>query len=150
MAGLDRTATLERRLAAGDAAVQGDAPAVLIRGETGTGKELVARAAQLGYHALAITDECSLSGVVRAHTEAKRCGLHLIIGSEMQLTLPSTKAAATPADANAPGERHARLVLLAQTRRGYGNLSQWITVARRRAAQSLDERLVLSAHSGAP
>ena len=28
---------------------------------------------------------------------------------------------------------HARLVLLAQTRRGYGNLSQWITVARRRS-----------------
>ena len=94
-------------------------------------EELVLRAAQLGYSALAITDECSLSGVVRAHTEAKRCGLHLIIGSEMQLTLPSKGAA--PADAAALGERHARLVLLAQTRRGYGNLSQWITVARRRA-----------------
>jgi error-prone DNA polymerase len=96
-------------------------------------EELVLRAAQLGYSALAITDECSLSGVVRAHTEAKRCGLHLIIGSEMQLTLPGQSTAA-PADATAaPGERHARLVLLAQTRRGYGNLSQWITVARRRA-----------------
>ena len=31
------------------------------------------------------------------------------------------------------GAPHARLVLLAQTRRGYGNLSEWITVARRRA-----------------
>ncbi len=91
-------------------------------------EELVLRAAHLGYSALAITDECSLSGVVRAHPEAKRCGLHLIIGSEMQLTLP------VPAG-TAPGERHARLVLLAQTRRGYGNLSQWITVARRRTAK---------------
>ena len=83
-------------------------------------EELVNRAADLGYAALAITDECSLSGVVRAHVEARRRQLHLIIGSEMQLTLPA-------------GDPHARLVLLAQTRRGYGNLSHWITVARRRA-----------------
>ena len=46
-------------------------------------EELVARAAQLGYAALAITDECSLSGVVRAHAEAKRCGLHLVVGAQM-------------------------------------------------------------------
>ena len=95
-------------------------------------EELVARAAQLGYSALALSDECSLSGVVRAHAEAKRCGLHLIIGSEIQLSLPAGGAAAAPGAATA-GEPHARLVLLAQTRRGYGNLSQWITVARRRA-----------------
>ncbi len=86
-------------------------------------EELVARAAELGYSALAITDECSLAGVVRAHGEAKRRQLHLIVGSEVQLTLPGAAGAAA----------HARLVLLAQTRRGYGNLSEWITVARRRA-----------------
>ena len=86
-------------------------------------EELVQRASQLGYSALAITDECSLAGVVRAHAEAQRCGLHLIIGSEIRLTVPGSGAA------------HARLVLLAQTRGGYGNLSQWITVARRRAAK---------------
>ena len=84
-------------------------------------EELVQRAHALGYAALALTDECSFSGVVRAHAQAKRCGLHLIIGAQMQLT-----AAAGDADAR-------RLVLLAQTRRGYGNLSQWITIARRRA-----------------
>jgi error-prone DNA polymerase len=85
-------------------------------------EELAARAVELGYSALAITDECSLAGVVRAHGEAKRRQLHLVIGAEMQLMLAS--------DGGAP---HARLVLLAQTRRGYGNLSAWITVARRRA-----------------
>jgi error-prone DNA polymerase len=84
-------------------------------------EELVSRAHELGYSALAITDECSVAGVVRAHAEAQRCGLRFIVGSEMRLTLP---------DGGAP---HARLVLLAQTRRGYGNLSHWITVARRRA-----------------
>lgn len=84
-------------------------------------EELVERAQALGYSALAITDECSVAGVVRAHAEAERCKLHLIVGSEMRLTLPDS------------GTPHARLVLLAQTRRGYGNLSHWITVARRRA-----------------
>jgi error-prone DNA polymerase len=48
--------------------------------------ELVQRAQALGYAALAITDECSLAGVVRAHLEAQRCGAHLIIGAEMRLT----------------------------------------------------------------
>jgi error-prone DNA polymerase len=92
---------------------------------------LVTRAARLGYSALAITDECSLAGVVRAHGEAKRAQLHLIIGAEMQLTLPHTQTQS--AAFKTPNLPHARLVLLAQTRRGYGNLSHWITVARRRA-----------------
>ena len=48
--------------------------------------ELVQRAQALGYAALAITDECSLAGVVRAHLEAQRCGSHLIIGAEIRLT----------------------------------------------------------------
>jgi error-prone DNA polymerase len=74
-------------------------------------EELVARAHALGYSALALTDECSLAGVVRAHAEAKRVGLHLIIGAEMQLTHPPVKGRP---DAP-PGPR---LVLLAQTRRG--------------------------------
>ena len=34
-------------------------------------EELVHRAAELGYAALAITDECSVAGVVRAHGAAK-------------------------------------------------------------------------------
>lgn len=84
-------------------------------------EELVARAQQLRYAALAITDECSLAGVVRAHNEAKEREFHLVIGSEMRLHQPGS------------GEPHVRLVLLAQTRRGYGNLSHWITAARKRA-----------------
>ncbi|MDE2453676.1 MAG: error-prone DNA polymerase, partial [Burkholderiales bacterium] len=87
-------------------------------------EELVARAHERGYAALAITDECSLAGVVRAHVEAERLQLRLIVGAEMRLT-PSAQAAGP----------EPRLVLLAQSRRGYGNLAQWITVARRRAAK---------------
>ena len=86
-------------------------------------EELVARAHALGYTALALTDECSVSGAVRAHAQARRCGLHLIAGAEMRLA---------PA---APGQAAPHLVLLVQSRRGWGNLSHWITVARRRAAK---------------
>ncbi|MBS0445633.1 MAG: error-prone DNA polymerase [Proteobacteria bacterium] len=85
--------------------------------------ELVERAQALGYAALAITDECSVAGAVRAHLAALERKFHLIVGAEMRLTRPED------------GSRHARLVLLAQTRRGYGNLSHWITVARRRAGK---------------
>src|SRR5437016_10662251 len=77
-------------------------------------EELVKRAAGLGYSALAITDECSLAGAVRAHVAAKDVGLPLIIGSEIRL------------------QDGPRLVLLATDREGYGNLSDLITRGRRR------------------
>jgi error-prone DNA polymerase len=82
-------------------------------------EELVERAAALGYAALAITDECSLAGVVRAHLEAKKYKLHLIVGSEVTL------------------DCGLKLVLLAMNRNGYGNLSEWITLGRRRAAKGM-------------
>ena len=78
-------------------------------------EELVLRAAQLGYAAIAITDECSLAGVVRAHTAARECDLALIIGSEFTL------------------EDHLRLVLLATDRAAYGRLARLITRGRRAA-----------------
>ena len=78
-------------------------------------EELVERAHALGYAALAITDECSLAGVVRAHRAAKEVGLPLLIGAEFRL---------------ADG---LKIVLLAQNRAGYGNLAALITLARRRA-----------------
>ena len=46
-------------------------------------EELVAQAKHLGYRALALTDECSLAGVVRAHAAAKRHELPLIVGTEL-------------------------------------------------------------------
>jgi error-prone DNA polymerase len=86
------------------------------------GEELVMRARQLGYKGLAITDECSLAGVVRAHVEAKKKDeeLPLVIGSYFRLV----NADRTPAFS---------LILLAQNREGYGNLCELITLARMRA-----------------
>jgi error-prone DNA polymerase len=78
-------------------------------------EELAERAHALGYTALALTDECSLAGIVRAHVAAKDHGLHLIIGSELRLS------------------DGLRLVLLATDRNGYGNLAELITRGRRAA-----------------
>src|SRR6202035_3081101 len=47
--------------------------------------ELVEQADSLGYAALAITDECSVAGVVRAHMAARDRRLKLLIGSEFGL-----------------------------------------------------------------
>jgi error-prone DNA polymerase len=85
-------------------------------------QELVARAAQLGYSAIAITDECSVAGVVRAHEEAKRQAeagntIRLIVGSEFTLE----------------GHPACRLVVLAHDREGYANLCELITRARLRS-----------------
>ncbi len=80
-------------------------------------EEMVARAHELGYAALALTDECSLAGIVRAHVAAKECGLKLIVGSEMRI------------------ENGPRVVLLATNRTGYGNLSALITRGRRSATK---------------
>jgi error-prone DNA polymerase len=79
--------------------------------------ELVERAKALGYAALALTDECSLAGVVRAHAAAREAGLHLVVGSEIRL-------------ADGPA-----FVVLAETRRGYGALARLITRGRRAAAK---------------
>jgi error-prone DNA polymerase len=114
-------------------------------------EELVARAHALGYAALAITDECSCAGVVRAHLEAKRCGLHLIVGAEMRLgAAPVAGGAPKRPGASPPPPDGPRLVLLAMSRRGYGNLSQWITVARRRAEKGSYQALAADVQGKVP
>ncbi|MGH8159388.1 MAG: error-prone DNA polymerase [Rhodanobacter sp.] len=80
-----------------------------------TARELFVRATSLGYTALAITDECSLAGIVRALEASRGTGLPLIVGSEITV------------------EEGAKLVLIAQDRAGYANLCQIITIARSRA-----------------
>jgi error-prone DNA polymerase len=89
-------------------------------------QELVETAIQCGYGGLAITDECSLAGVVRAHSRLKQLRekhpgyerlqeFKLIVGAEFRL------------------DDGLRFVLLATNRTGYGNLSELITRGRRRA-----------------
>jgi error-prone DNA polymerase len=87
-------------------------------------EELVARAHALGYAALALTDECTVAGVVRAHVEARRLGLKLLLGAEFAVPSP------LPAVADSAGFR---LIVLAHNLTGWGNLCTLITQARRRA-----------------
>ncbi len=90
-------------------------------------EELVSQARFLKYQAIAITDECSLAGVVRAHARAKQEKIKLIIGSEFYL------------------QDGLHCVLLATDRDSYGRLSHLITLARRHAGKgqySIDRPLL--------
>ncbi|QEI07278.1 error-prone DNA polymerase [Pigmentiphaga aceris] len=80
-------------------------------------EELVQQAKELSYSAIAITDECSLAGAPRAHFEAKKLNLTLVIGASFRLA----------------GDDAPTLVALAKNREGYGNLSEMITLGRTRA-----------------
>ncbi|MBR7890930.1 error-prone DNA polymerase [Burkholderia multivorans] len=87
-------------------------------------EELVARAVKLRYRGIAITDECSLAGAPRMHVAARAAGLPLIIGSYFEVTPDE----APPG--HDPGPGAFGLVLLAQNREGYGNLSELISWRR--------------------
>jgi error-prone DNA polymerase len=87
-------------------------------------EELVERAKQLGYTALAIADECSMSGIVRAHTAAKEHGLKLLVGSQFLVDWGI---------AGSSGRTPFELTVLACNLHGYGNLCQFITKLRRSA-----------------
>src|SRR5690606_914628 len=78
-------------------------------------EELFERAKRCGYEALAITDECSLAGIVRARDAAEVTGIHLVVGAEFRL------------------DDGLCLVLLVENRAGYSQLCRLITVARRAA-----------------
>lgn len=77
--------------------------------------EYVYRAYELGYDALAITDECSLAGIVKAFMAAEELKFKLIIGSRFKLS------------------NGMELIAIAPSRAAYAELSGFITLARRRA-----------------
>ncbi|HVT37248.1 MAG TPA: error-prone DNA polymerase [Nevskiaceae bacterium] len=79
--------------------------------------ELVARARALGYAAIAITDECSMAGMVRAHDAAKTAGIQLLVGSEFRLACGL------------------HLVLLAPDHDAYTQICRLITRGRRAAGK---------------
>src|SRR3984957_7461103 len=79
--------------------------------------ELVARAKDLNYRGLALTDECSLAGAVRAHVAAKEHGLPLILGTELNCI------------------DGLKFVALAPDRASYGAMSRRISRARRASAK---------------
>ena len=96
-------------------------------------EEMVETAAKLGYEALAITDECSMSGIVRAHSAAREFGLKkLIIGAELRL------------------RSGRKLVALAKNRNAYSCLCRVITNARRAAEKGSYELTRRALEDGLP
>ncbi len=81
-------------------------------------EELVARAAELGYEALAITDRATLTGIVRAHGAAKQAGIKLLVGAHLE-----------PIDASP-------IVVWAADAAGYANLCRLLTHGYARAAEA--------------
>ena len=79
-------------------------------------KELVERAHALGYRALAITDECSVAGLVLAHMAAKKNGLQLLPGTEFKVRDVDGLC----------------VIVLPHNLNGWGNLCEFITAARHR------------------
>jgi len=112
------------RTAANDDTKQEDFPAYaelhclsdfsFLRGAA-SAEELFTRALRCGYQALAITDECSLAGIVRGLEASRASGLKLIVGSEFRL------------------DDGLRMVLLVENLAGYMQLCRLITLARRAA-----------------
>ncbi len=86
-------------------------------------EELVQQAYELGYEAIAITDECTYSGLVKAHKTAKACGIKLICGAEFVLTDVIDSEASSAC----------RLILLASNRQAYGQIASLISKLRKRS-----------------
>jgi error-prone DNA polymerase len=80
-------------------------------------EELVKRAKALGYGAIAITDECTMAGMVRAHVAAKEAGIKLLVGSQFEVR----------------SETPFTFIVIATNLEGYGNLCEFITGLRMRS-----------------
>ncbi|WP_417435597.1 error-prone DNA polymerase [Idiomarina abyssalis] len=78
-------------------------------------EDLVIRADELGYTAIAITDECSVAGIVKAYQASKERRIKFIVGSEFRLPELGT------------------IILLAPTREAYAQLCKKITLFRSRS-----------------
>ena len=89
-------------------------------------EDLIARATQLGYPALALGDRDGVYGAPRFHMAARRAGLRALIGATLTLQT---------GDADwEPGVRRS-LYLLVANRTGYQNLCRLITATKLRAAK---------------
>lgn len=109
--------------------------------------ELVGRAKELGYEAIAVVDDCSVAGVVQAWEAAREEQLKLIVGAQFRTSFPIDPE---PPDPEPPGSTASgsaavsaevaasvaatlpwRLIALAQDAAGYARLCQFITSLRR-------------------
>lgn len=88
-------------------------------------EEYFARAAELGYHALALGDRHTLAGIVRAHLAAKEHGLKLLVASTVEVL------SSLPPDPST--QVLCRVLLFPTSRAAYGRLCTLLTLGKRRA-----------------
>jgi error-prone DNA polymerase len=84
-------------------------------------EEMIARACELGYHALAVTDHDGLYGAMEFAQHAQAAGIAPLTGAELTLIDGS------------------HLTLLAESARGYANLCRLITAAHHNGLPPIDE-----------
>ncbi|HEY0929228.1 MAG TPA: error-prone DNA polymerase [Gemmatimonas sp.] len=85
-------------------------------------EQLVTRAASFGYKALALTDHDEMGGIVQFGVAGREHNLDAILGVELTVRMPHLDGQR--------GDRRTQLVLLAETREGYRNISTLVTRAR--------------------
>jgi error-prone DNA polymerase len=100
-------------------------------------ERLVQRAAELGYDAVGIADRDGLYGVVRAHEEAEKLGLRLVIGCELTID----------------PEPHPTLLVFVESHEGYTNLCKILTLSHARYIKGkarIDEGVPRNCYAGIP
>ncbi|MDZ4754583.1 MAG: error-prone DNA polymerase [Phycisphaerae bacterium] len=88
-------------------------------------EEMIDRAAELGYHAIALADRHTLAGMVRAHVAAKERGIQLIVGSRVELLADH--------DASGGPPYRADVLLHVTDTASYACLCRLLTTGKRRA-----------------
>ena len=86
--------------------------------------ELIARTKELGMDSVAITDHGAMYGVIDFYKEAKKQGIHPIIGCEAYLA-PESRFDRT----EVRGARYYHLILLAENEEGYRSLVKLVSLA---------------------
>jgi error-prone DNA polymerase len=87
-------------------------------------EELVEQAAHLGHHAITVTDENTVAGIVRGHVAAVRLGMPYVVGARLSLIasdLPPDVAPRCP------------VLVYPTSLEAYGTMCRLLTIGRRRA-----------------
>jgi error-prone DNA polymerase len=108
-------------------------------------ERLVQRAAELGYDAVGIADRDGLYGVVRAHEEAEKQGLKLVIGCELTIDGATREEEA--------GATKPTLLVFVESHAGYKNLCKILTESHARHTKGkarIDEGVPRNCYAGIP
>lgn len=108
--------------------------------------ELIARTKELGMDSIAITDHGAMYGVIDFYKEAKKQGIHPVIGCEVYVAPVSRHDRF-----EVRGVRYYHLILLAETNEGYRNLSKLISLANMEGyyyKPRVDKELLKTHHKG--